>query len=106
MRPIPVNVEPAPGGHNVATLDDGEDPVEDDPPEPSLVPSDHGDSQTDVKEEAIDSLPESVRRTRLPKGKRIRDVSPLLYKARKQVVRRLPEWATQALANVAKRIPR
>ncbi|MGB8223344.1 MAG: class I SAM-dependent methyltransferase [Polyangiales bacterium] len=59
-----------------------------------------------VKREAIEELPVSVRRTHLAKHMPIRDVSPLLYKARKRVVRRLPEWATQALANLAKRMPR
>ena len=59
-----------------------------------------------VKRGAIESLPESVRRTRLSQDAPIRDVSPLPYKVRKSIVRRLPTWATQALANVAKRIPR
>lgn len=59
-----------------------------------------------VKQEAIAGLPDAVRQTQVPKGTPIRDVSPLWYKARKQVIRRLPSWATQALANVAKRIPR
>jgi hypothetical protein len=59
-----------------------------------------------VKREAIGSLPESVRQTRLSQDAPIRDVSPLPYKVRKSIVRRLPTWATQALANVAKRIPR
>lgn len=59
-----------------------------------------------VKREAIGSLPESIRQTRLSKDTPIRDVSPLPYKVRKSIVRRLPPWATQALANVAKRIPR
>jgi SAM-dependent methyltransferase len=59
-----------------------------------------------VKREAIELLPESVRQTRLSKDTPIRDVSPLLYKVRKSIVRRLPTWTTQALANVAKRIPR
>jgi SAM-dependent methyltransferase len=59
-----------------------------------------------VKREAIESLPESVKQTRLSRGTPIPDVSPWLYKVRKQVVRQLPAWATQALANAAKRIPR
>jgi SAM-dependent methyltransferase len=59
-----------------------------------------------VKRAAVDSLPDAVRQTRVPKGTAIRDVSPLLYKLRKQIVRRLPTWATQELANVAKHIPR
>jgi SAM-dependent methyltransferase len=58
-----------------------------------------------VKQEAIESLPESIRRTRIPTGAPIRDVSPLPYKVRKSIIRRLPTWATQALANLAKRIP-
>jgi len=57
-----------------------------------------------VKREAIESLPESVRQTRLSNDTPIRDVSPLPYKVRKSIVHRLPTWATQALANVAKRI--
>jgi SAM-dependent methyltransferase len=59
-----------------------------------------------VKHETTESLPESVRQTRVPKGMPIPDVSPLWYKMRKQVVRRLPTRATQTLANVAKRINR
>ncbi len=58
-----------------------------------------------VKREAIELLPESVKQTRLSKDTSIRDVSPFLYKVRKSIVRQLPTWATQALANVAKRIP-
>ncbi len=58
-----------------------------------------------VRRQAIGLLPESVRQTRLSKDTPIRDVSPLLYKVRKSIVRQLPTWATQALANVAKRIP-
>jgi SAM-dependent methyltransferase len=56
-----------------------------------------------VKREHVDSLPESVRQTRLSHDSPIRDVSPLLYKLRKNVVRRLPYWATQALADAAKK---
>jgi SAM-dependent methyltransferase len=56
-----------------------------------------------VKREHVDSLPESVRQTRLSHNSPIRDVSPLLYKLRKSVIRRLPYWATQALANAAKK---
>jgi SAM-dependent methyltransferase len=58
-----------------------------------------------VKRETIDSLPESIRQTRLSADTPIRDVSPFPYRVRKSIVRRLPTWATQALANVAKRIP-
>lgn len=59
-----------------------------------------------VRREAIESLPQSVRQTRLSSDMRIRDVSPLLYKVRKSIVYRLPTWATQALATIAKRLPR
>ena len=59
-----------------------------------------------VKGERIDSLPDAVRQTRLPNDEPIRDISPLPYKVRKRIVRRLPVWAAQALANVAKRLPR
>ena len=59
-----------------------------------------------VHRDAIESLPESVRRTRLSKDTPIRDVSPLLYKVRKRLVRQLPTWATHALATVAKKVPR
>lgn len=59
-----------------------------------------------VKRESIESLPQSVRRTRLSNDTRISDVSPLLYRVRKSIVHRLPTWATQALANVAKKAPR
>ena len=59
-----------------------------------------------VKREAIKALPDAIRETRVPKGTPIPDVSPTVYKVRKQIVRRLPPWATQALATVAKRLPR
>ncbi len=59
-----------------------------------------------VKREAIESLPQSVRQTRLSVDTPIPDVSPLLYRVRKSIVHRLPTWATQALANLAKRVPR
>lgn len=59
-----------------------------------------------VKREAIESLPQSVKQTRLSNDAQIRDVSPLLYKVRKSIVHRLPTWATQALANAAKKVPR
>lgn len=56
-----------------------------------------------VKREHVDSLPESVKQTHLSLNSPIRDVSPLLYKLRKSVVRQLPYWATQALASSAKK---
>ena len=59
-----------------------------------------------VHRSAIASLPADVKESRLAEGVPIRDVSPLLYKARKHIIRQLPAWATQALANVAKRMPR
>jgi hypothetical protein len=58
-----------------------------------------------VKREHVDSLPESVRQTHVSQDSPIRDVSPLLYKLRKSIVRQLPYWATQALANSAKKAP-
>lgn len=59
-----------------------------------------------VHRSAIESLPVDVRESRIADGVPIDDVSPLLYKARKRIIRQLPAWATQALANVAKRMPR
>lgn len=59
-----------------------------------------------VHRSAIEALPAEVRQSAVPTEAPIRDVSPRLYKARKEIIRRLPTWATQALANVAKRIPR
>jgi hypothetical protein len=56
-----------------------------------------------VKHARVDSLPDSVKQTRLAQNSPIRDVSPLLYKLRKSVVRQLPHWATQALASSAKK---
>ena len=56
-----------------------------------------------VKRERVDSLPDSVKQTHLSPNAPIRDVSPLLYKLRKSVVRQLPYWATQALASSAKK---
>ena len=59
-----------------------------------------------VKREAIEALPDAIREARVTKGAPIPDVSPTAYRVRKQIVRRLPSWATQALAAVAKRLPR
>jgi len=56
-----------------------------------------------VKREHVDSLPKSVKQTHRPHNAPILDVSPLLYKLRKSVVRQLPYWATQALASSAKK---
>jgi hypothetical protein len=56
-----------------------------------------------VKRETVDSLPDSVRQTHLARHAPIPDVSPVLYRLRKSVVRRLPYWATQALASRAKK---
>jgi len=58
-----------------------------------------------LKREHVGSLPESVKQTQLSQDSPIRDVSPLLYKLRKSVVRRLPYRATQALASFAKKTP-
>ena len=55
---------------------------------------------------AIGQLPADVRDSHVADGDPIPDVSPFLYKARKHIIRQLPAWATQALANVAKRMPR
>jgi len=56
-----------------------------------------------VRQARADELPEAVRVTRVPAGSAIADLSSPLYKARKAIVRQLPEWATRALANARKR---
>lgn len=56
-----------------------------------------------VNRDHVESLPEAVRATWLSQASPIRDVSPLLYKLRKSIVRQLPYWATQALASSAKK---
>ena len=59
-----------------------------------------------VERAAVESLPESVRETRVSEGVPIPDVSPFLYRIRKQVIRRFPSWTTRALAHVTKKVPR
>jgi SAM-dependent methyltransferase len=49
-------------------------------------------------------LPASIRRTRIPDGAPIKDLSPPAYRVRKALVRQLPSWATEALASVRKSI--
>jgi SAM-dependent methyltransferase len=56
-----------------------------------------------VKGSATDSLPETIRRAHVPDGTPIRDVSPVVYKLRKAIIRQLPDWATHTLANMAKK---
>ncbi len=53
---------------------------------------------------AAEALPEYARLFRVPDGAPIHDVAPALYRARKEVVRRLPYWATQALARAKARV--
>ncbi len=57
-----------------------------------------------LNERAAAGLPEYARLFRVPDGAPITDVSSPLYKARKQVIRRLPFWATQLLAKAKARV--
>lgn len=57
-----------------------------------------------VHERVAATLPAYVQLYRVPDGAPIPDVSPPLYRARKEVVRRLPYWATQLLAKATARI--
>ena len=59
-----------------------------------------------VRKTKAHTLPESIRRSRVPTGTQVPDVSPALYRARKAVVRQLPPWATRALASARKRLVR
>jgi hypothetical protein len=59
-----------------------------------------------VRRSKTAELPEKVRRTLIPPGAPVPDLSPPLYKARKAVVRQLPSWVTRALANASKRMVR
>ena len=59
-----------------------------------------------VRDTVVDRLPEPVRRTEIAEGTPIADVSPPVYRLRKSIIRRLPNWATQILADVAKKLPR
>lgn len=59
-----------------------------------------------VKRAVLDSLPESVRSAAVTSDAAISDVSPPLYKIRKSIVRHLPPWVTQALADMTKKLPR
>lgn len=49
-------------------------------------------------------VPEYVRLFRVPEGAPIVDVSPLPYRARKALVKRLPYWIAQALAKAKARV--
>lgn len=57
-----------------------------------------------VHERLAKSLPAYVQLYRVPPGAPIVDVSAPLYKARKEVIRRLPYWATQLLAKAKARV--
>ncbi|MEM9731051.1 MAG: methyltransferase domain-containing protein [Myxococcota bacterium] len=57
-----------------------------------------------VRDDLAASLPENIARTRVPAHESIKDLSPPAYRARKAIIRQLPAWATDALANVRKRI--
>jgi SAM-dependent methyltransferase len=52
----------------------------------------------------IPSLPADVRASLLPDDEPIADVSPVLFRMRKQIVRRLPASATMALAQLKARL--
>lgn len=54
--------------------------------------------------QAAATLPEYARLFRVPDGAPIHDVSSPLYQARKEVVRRLPYWATQLLSRAKARM--
>jgi SAM-dependent methyltransferase len=57
-----------------------------------------------LKEALADALPEYLALHRIAPGAPIPDVSSKLYQARKELVRRLPYWATQALARAKARV--
>jgi len=59
-----------------------------------------------VREQALSGLPESLRSTVLPAGSPVPDLSPLAYRLRKQVVRRLPVPVMTALARAKERLER
>jgi SAM-dependent methyltransferase len=59
-----------------------------------------------VRRTSTHALPEAIRRTRVPAGTPVSDVSPAFYRARKAMVRQLPPWATRALASARKRLVR
>lgn len=49
-------------------------------------------------------LPDAIRRTALPAGHRVRDVSPLPYRLRKAAIALLPVWAMTGIAKVKERV--
>lgn len=57
-----------------------------------------------LEEHLVQSLPSYIHLYRVPANAPIRDVSSPLYQARKEVVRRLPYWATQFLARAKARV--
>lgn len=59
-----------------------------------------------VKRAKASLLAPSVRRSRIAPSAPVRDLSPALYRARKALVRRLPPWASHALAHARKRLAR
>lgn len=59
-----------------------------------------------AKRSIAHTLPEAVRRSLVPPGTAVADLSPTLYRARKAIVRQLPPWAIRGLANARKMIGR
>jgi len=53
-----------------------------------------------VREDTVKSLSETIRATRVPDTRRISDISPPWFRARKMLVRALPDAMQQALARV------
>lgn len=49
-------------------------------------------------------LPDAIRRTALPAGERVRDLSPLPYRLRKAAISLLPVWAMTSLAKLKERL--
>ncbi|MEM7135901.1 MAG: class I SAM-dependent methyltransferase [Myxococcota bacterium] len=57
-----------------------------------------------VRQSRAASLPREILDARVPDDVNVPDLSPAHYRVRKALVRQLPGWATDALANVRKRM--
>lgn len=57
-----------------------------------------------ISSNCIENLPHDIRRTLVPAGEKLSDISPLLYKVRKMLVRLLPVRVITAAAKIKERL--
>ena len=51
-----------------------------------------------IKSNQLDTIPDSLRSTRVPNGSKLRDISPLTYKIRKSIIRLIPVSLATSIA--------